>query len=199
MTSGVDAVAEAVRAHPAVSDVTLIGSRARGTPNPYSDWDYDVATDDFGAVAQALPALVEPLQPLCSLWDPLAGHGCYMTILSGPTKIDLLFDAPAQVRPPYDVSAANLADVDAHFWDWSLWLTSKIAGGKDDVVEAELVKMSGYILEPMGVAATPSDLVAAVDSYLAARDRLEVDFDVRVGRRLASEVEPVVRRCLGER
>ena len=42
--------------HPAIHSVELIGSRARGDAGPLSDWDFEVETSDFRAVAEALPA-----------------------------------------------------------------------------------------------------------------------------------------------
>src|SRR5438045_1176432 len=85
-------VEAALRAHPRVTGVTLAGSRARGTNNDFSDWDFRVVTTDFDAVAAGLPALVAELEPLAQQWDRLSTTACYMLLLKGPTKIDLLFD-----------------------------------------------------------------------------------------------------------
>lgn len=53
--------------------VELAGSRARGTHEELSDWDFAVETSDFDSVARDLPTLVEPLEPLGAQWEPL-GH-----------------------------------------------------------------------------------------------------------------------------
>ena len=187
-------VRSAVSEHPAATSIELIGSRARGDATSHSDWDYGVSTDDFPAIRDALPGLVAPAQPLTTLWDPLADRETFMLILRGPTKVDLIFnDEPSTPLPPYDVNAQNLHEVDSHFWDWSLWLVSKQAKGKDDLVRSELRKMAWYILTPMNIEQTPDDLNAAVTLYLAARDSLERSFGVHVPRQLGDEVARVVR------
>ena len=59
--SAVDIVARVkslLEAHPAVRSVRLIGSRQQGTETNLSDWDFEVATTDFKAVAEDLPTLV---------------------------------------------------------------------------------------------------------------------------------------------
>ncbi len=187
--------AEAVAAHPAVRRVELIGSRARGDHTEWSDWDYDVEVDDFAALARDIEGLVAGVDPLGTLWDRLAHRETFMLILEGPTKVDFIFNGvPRDFDPPYVVEAQNLAAVDVHMWDWSLWLTSKIAKGRDQLVSEELEKMYGYILSPMGAVERPADLASAVDIYKRSRDAAEARFGVELPRRLASEVEPVVRR-----
>ena len=80
--------------------VTLIGSRAAGTATDYSDWDFAVEVDDFHAVGTALSSRLAALKPLAQQWDPLSEHWCYMLMLAGPTKVDLLFPAePHQAEP----------------------------------------------------------------------------------------------------
>ena len=186
-------VRQAIAVHPSVRGVTLSGSRARGDATSLSDWDFEVETEDFASLKDALPSLIAPIEPLVTLWDPLADHATFMLILSGPTKVDLIFEEPVAPLPPYDVRADNLQAIDAHFWDWCLWLTSKRASGKTDLLAEELTKMTNYILEPMGVRTSPSDLGAAVDLYLAARDEQETRTGVRVSRELGSQVARVVR------
>jgi len=52
-------------------------------------------------------------------------------------KIDLIFDQPhAALPPPWQVTASTLAGIDDHFWDWALWLWSKPAAGRRDVLAA---------------------------------------------------------------
>lgn len=88
--------------HSAIKAVTLVGSRARGTATRLSDWDFLVDTDDFEHVASDLPGLVSDLDPIGSLWDPITGgESCYMLILSGPTKVDLIFEHPHDNDPPW--------------------------------------------------------------------------------------------------
>ena len=141
-----------LRASPVVATVELCGSRASGTAGPHSDWDFRVATQDFAALAPQLPALVSALDPLVGQWDRLSDHACYMLIVSGPTKVDLIFqDVPHRHEPPWVVDASTLAGIDDHFWDWVLWLTSKVDAGKDSLVDAELTKMHDHLLAPMGV------------------------------------------------
>ncbi len=179
--------------HPSVRRIELSGSRARGDATRWSDWDFEVSIDDLDALAPRLPSLIAPLEPLAWLWDPLANDATFMFLLDGPTKVDLIFDQPARRQPPYDVRAENLRAIDVHFWDWTLWLTSKFAAGKHDLVSDELEKMSWYILRPMGIEATPSDLVEAVDLYVAERTRKEQHFGVTVPRELGRQVEIVAR------
>jgi hypothetical protein len=59
-----------------------------------------------------------------------------MLILAGPAKVDLLFGHPHQPAAPWQVNASTLAGIDDHFWDWALWLRSKLAR-RDDLVPAD--------------------------------------------------------------
>lgn len=181
-------VAQAVGEHRALRRLQLIGSRARGDSNIFSDWDFAVATDDFPPLADALPSLARPLSPIAQQWDRLSDDKCYMLVLQGPTKIDLLFDVPNEQEPPWIVSTETLAAVDDHFWDWSLWLLSKEAGGKDRLVSSELAKMFHHLLEPMAVTACPVDINRAVNAYIQARDVQERCQNVIVDRTLEKEV-----------
>jgi hypothetical protein len=181
--------------HSQIHQVRLIGSRAAGSPVPLSDWDFDVETHDFPVVAADLPDLVSGLEPLAQQWDRLSTHQCYMLMLTGPAKIDLLFlDRPHQPKPPWQASAETLPGIDRHFWDWALWLAAKQQAGKDELVRGELNTMARHLLVPLGVPDVPESLEAAVASYRAARDRLESQFNVAVSRRLEREVSPVLPR-----
>jgi predicted nucleotidyltransferase len=60
------------------ASVRLAGSRARGEETQLSDWDFQVETDDFTALAEALPRLVEPMRPLSRQWDRYSPHPTYM-------------------------------------------------------------------------------------------------------------------------
>jgi hypothetical protein len=188
-------VGAAFLSHPHIREVHLIGSRAAGTEVSLSDWDFRVGSDDFGAVAADMPELASNLEPLAHQWDRLSTHPCYMLILTGPAKIDLLFlDQPHQPKPPWMVSADTLPGIDRHFWDWTLWLAAKQQAGKDDLVRSELDKMAQHLLGPMGVREAPASLEVAVDSYRAARARLESRFNIGVPRRLEREVLPALPR-----
>ena len=195
MTAGVgEAIPRIVGAHPGIRSVSLAGSRARGDATEWSDWDFLVEADDFPSVASVLPSLVGVLRPLVTLWDRLAPEMCYMLIVDGPTKIDLIFPAEQHdPEPPYIVTAETLPAIDAHFWDWTLWLTSKAAKGMTDLVTAELDKMTWYLLGPLGVTATPSSLRQAADLYLAARDEHERRFGSTVPRQLGDQVVRRIR------
>lgn len=180
--------------HRHIREVGLIGSRATGTAVPLSDWDFTVKTGDFDAVASDLPVLAAPFEPLAQQWDRLSPHYCYMLILAGPEKVDLLFlDQPHQPEPPWTANRHTLVGMDQHFWDWTLWLAAKQQAGKDALVQGELEKMCHHLLAPMGVPDSLRSLEAAVVSYRAARDRLETEFGVSVPRLLEREVLPVLR------
>ncbi|MQY04307.1 nucleotidyltransferase domain-containing protein [Actinomadura macrotermitis] len=184
----------AVRAHPAVRDVEPIGSRARGTATELSDWDFAVAVDDFGRIAADLPALAAAHGPLSAQWDPLGDCAGYLMIFPGPVKVDLIFpEVPRSWNRPWRVGPDTLPAMDAHFWDWTLWLVSKRRHGMADRVRGELLKMSGHLLEPLGVTVVPRTLEEAADRYVRARDRLERRYGLRIPRRLQEEVLPLVR------
>jgi hypothetical protein len=140
-------------------------------------------------VREALPLLLAPLEPLARQWDPLSEHWCYMLMLPGPTKVDLLFLAePHRLERPWVVSAETLEAIDRHFWDWFLWLGSKEAAGKRELVSAELDKLWRHLLSPLGVEQPPSTLDTALSSYLRARQVAEAELGVEVPRRLEREV-----------
>ncbi len=177
-----------------MTSLALTGSRARGDSTTYSDWDVKVETSDLRVLAPALPKLIAPLNPIATLWDRLSPEQCFMFILRGPVKVDIIIDLPHEPEPAYDVTETALQDIDTHFWDWVLWLTSKVAKGQHDLVRRELEKLHGYVLEPMGVDRVPRSLPEAVDTYATARDQHEARFGVALDRRLALEVDRIVRR-----
>ena len=187
------AVPAALEEHPAVRDVALAGSRATGRAHDLSDWDFLVHTDDFKTVSGDLPRLVATLEPLSELWDPYSEHACYMLMLRGPTKIDLIFPSvKREWSGPWEPSADTLDDIDRHFWDWILWLEQKRRGGRTAQLEKSLADMFELLLRPLGVADQPRSLSEAVTAYLSARSALEASFGVRVPRTLEREVGPVV-------
>jgi hypothetical protein len=186
-------VAAVLLPHPNVRAVELVGSRATGSATPLSDWDLEVETDDFGPVARALPELVTPLDPLAQQWDRISAYPCYMLMLAGPVKVDLIFpDEPYESLPPWTVTAETLDGIDQHFWDWILWLASKREKGQDDLVRRELVKMRDHLLRPMGVDRVPGSIEAAVERYRSARDEWERELRIEVSRRREREMLSVL-------
>jgi predicted nucleotidyltransferase len=179
-----------------VTDVELCGSRARGDAGHYSDWDFAIRTDDLAMTATELPLLVEPLNPLLQQWDRLGDTPCYMLMLTGPTKVDLIFAGhPHADEPPWTVTAETLAGIDAHFWDWTLWLASKVAAGKTDRVAGELQKMFDHLLAPMGAGSPPTSFGDAIDIYLGLRRERQrgtgVVIDEEPGRLVLRAVGPL--------
>jgi hypothetical protein len=170
-----------------------VGSRANGAPSSLSDWDFVVETDDFDAVARDLPDAVSELEPIAGQWDRISDYPCYMLMLAGPVKVDLIFpNEPYTSLPPWTVSAETLDGIDQHAWDWLLWLASKREKGEDDLVRRELAKMFDHLLGPMGVDDPPRTLEGAAQTYRGARDGRERELGVRVTRVREREVLPVV-------
>jgi Nucleotidyltransferase domain len=186
-------VAAILLPHPNVRSVELVGSRATGSATPLSDWDFEVETDDFASVAGALPELVTSLDPLAQQWDRISDYPCYMLMLTGPAKVDLIFPGePYESLPPWTVSPDTLDGIDQHFWDWILWLASKREKEKDDLVGRELAKMRDHLLRPMGVDEVPRSIEDAAGRYRSVRDERERAFGIRVSRRREREVLPVL-------
>jgi predicted nucleotidyltransferase len=192
-------VIDVVSRHPAVDGVSFVGSRARGEHNPWSDWDFAVATHDFTSLAAALPEIVEPLSPILRQWDRLGEHQTYMLLVDGAAKVDLIFDEPHVDEPPWTVSAETLPGIDAHVLDWLVWLLSKQAGGQDDLVRSELDKMFVHLLRPIGAAEPPRTLDEAVSHYLEARDEQELRLGVHVPRTAEREVRAAFDRWAATR
>jgi len=175
--------------HPSVKRVQLVGSRAEGRSTPQSDWDFLIEADDFEAIARELPALCAPLEPIAQQWDPLSSYHCWMLILHGATKVDLIFAGqPHQPEPPWRPTRENLPAIDRHFWDWMLWLAGKDAAGKSELVGSELEKLLRHLLAPLGVRRAPASVSEAVNAYRAARERAEGRFGLQVPRDLENEV-----------
>jgi hypothetical protein len=190
-------IAEAVPAllaeHPAVASVRLTGSRAAGTAHELSDWDFLVEANAFETVAGDLPELLEPLHPLAAQWDRYSDHACYMLMLRGPTKVDLIFPHERQRwAPPWEVSAESLGAIDRHFWDWILWLEQKRRSGEE--LTHRLADLHKLLLGPMGAREPPASVSEALDSYLSLRGRLEKRFGVSVPPELEAEVRPAIVR-----
>jgi hypothetical protein len=186
-------VVACIAPHPAIRSIRPVGSRVEGHATEFSDWDFRVLAEEFPAAAEALPSLVAPLDPLVTQWDRLSTEQCCMLILRGPAKVDLIFsDEPHALEPPWSPSRENLAAIDAHFWDWMLWLRSKEARGDADRVADELAKLFDHLLAPLRATARPQSIEEAVSTYRGARSRAERAFRVVVPRGLESEVAPVV-------
>jgi len=180
-------LADLLRAHPAVRSVRLVGSRAESRATELSDLDLLVDTDDFGRLQGDLPRLLEPLSPLAAQWDRLSEEeSCYMLMLPGGLKVDLIFERPPEVEPPWEVRAETLEGIDRHFWDWILWLGSKALRGERELVDGHLGGlMFEHLLRPLGVASPPETIAEAVAGYreaLADRERdLGVDISTSLG------------------
>jgi hypothetical protein len=191
-------VPSALESHPSVREVRLAGSRAADRAHDLSDWDFLVLTDDFAAVARALPALVAPLCPLSELWDPYSHYACYMLMLRGPTKVDLIFSGEKRKwSSAWEPAPDTLEAIDTHFWDWILWLEQKRRGGRTAQLEKSLGDMFDLMLRPLGVVEKPRSVAEATDAYVAARGALERRFRVRVPRTLEDEVRPVLPASAG--
>jgi hypothetical protein len=174
-----------------IAAVELTGSRARGQATPLSDWDFAVTAVGFEDARNALRETVRPLHPVVAQWDRLSRTWCYMLILAGPAKVDLLFGRPHQPAGPWPVNASTLAGIDDHFWDWALWLRSKLAG-RADIVAAELRKLHEHLLGPMGVTRVPASLGDAVAAYRAAREKCERRLGSYVSRNAENTVLPAL-------
>jgi hypothetical protein len=182
-------VVSAIGRHPGVRSVSLAGSRAEGRATRFSDWDFVVAVDDFQAVAVDLLELSAPLSPIAAQWDRLSPHQCWMLMLAGPTKVDVIFpDEPHELEPPWKPSRENLTAIDRHFRDWALWLRSKEASRKADLVATELAKLFHHLLEPLGATAAPESVAGAVAAYRDARTTAERRFSCEVPRELEAAV-----------
>ena len=188
-------VRDALIGRPHVLGVKLVGSRASGTPTPLSDWDFVIETDAFDEVVRELPSAVAELEPIAQQWDRISDYPCYMLMLAGPVKVDLIFPGePYTSMPPWTVSARTLDDIDQHVWDWLLWLASKREKGEDALIRSELAKMSDHLLRPMGAHPAPGSLSDAAETYGALRNRREREFGVRVTRVREREVLPFISR-----
>jgi len=187
-----------VGSHPAARSIELVGSRAEGRAGELSDWDFKVDASDFATLSEALPALSAPFDPLAQQWDRLSSEQCWMLVLRGPAKVDLIFPVEPHVdEPPWEPGAQNLDAIDAHFWDWMLWLVSKQATGQADLVASELEKLFEHLLEPLGVDRAPASIAEAVAGYRNVRDRAESRFGVAVSRDLENAVLPVLMSLKG--
>jgi predicted nucleotidyltransferase len=188
-------VAAALASQPVVLRVELVGSRARGDATALSDWDFRIDTTDGAKLAHDLPSLAAALDPLVAQWDRLTERATYMLVLPGAIKVDLFpGDERRAIEPPWEPGPANLVAIDAHFWDWTLWLGGKLLAGKTDVVADELTKMHRHLLGPLGLPEPPPTVDNAVAEYRLARDRHAREWGISVPRRLGDEVATALAR-----
>ena len=179
-------------ADPGIDRVQLVGSRASGRALRQSDWDFKVETGDFTNLRDRLPGLLSPLDPVVAQWDRLSPTWCYMLILRGPVKVDLIFAQPHGILPPWHVTAATLPGIDDHFWDWLLWLSAKQAASRHDLVTAELARLHEHLLAPLGIAARPATPGQAIAAYRAARNDWERRLHCQVSRAVEQAVSPAL-------
>ena len=190
----VKAIREALGASEVVSSVLLGGSRARGGATELSDWDIYVEGDPEGMMTE-IPALVASFGPLAAFWEPLSEEAGYMVVMDGPTKVDVFpLGARRHIQPPWRLNADSLPKIDAHFWDWTLWLGGKALRGEWSLVADELDEMYRFLLAPVGVAIPPTSLDEAVASYLRARQDAVDSLRVRVQAELGRQVSEALRR-----
>ena len=188
-------VTEVLAPSPQVVRVELVGSRARGEESALSDWDFRVDTTNGAALARELPTLVEPLEPLAAQWDRLTERATYMLMLPGAVKVDVFpGDELRAIQPPWEPTPSNLVAIDAHFWDWALWLGGKVLAEKTGVVAEEVGRLHRNLLRPIGAASPPATVEQAVAQYRGGRDRLELRWDISVPRRLGDEVSVALVR-----
>jgi hypothetical protein len=114
-----------------------------------------------------------------------------MLIVRGPAKVDLIFpDEPHSNEPPWEPDHDNLEAIEAHFWDWMLWLRGKEASGNTELIAGEMHKLFDHLLAPLGVKRRPSSIAGAIASYRDARDHAEQQFGVAVRRDLEAAAAP---------
>lgn len=166
-----------------------MGSRSRGAATDLSDWDFRIEAKDLDLVAQDLPGLMQPFCPQAGQWDRLSARAVYMLILPGAIKVDLFpGDRPHTICPPWHPNAGNLSDIDAHFWDWILWLGGKAMGDHLAVVDAELRKLHTHLLGPLGADRGTTSLLEAVDKFLDLRRAAATRHGVAVDGQLGEQV-----------
>ena len=118
-----------------------------------------------------------------------------MIVMDGPVKVDLFpIRGSRQIQPPWVPAGDTLAAIDAHFWDWTLWLGSKWLRGERQLVADEPAKMHWFLLGPLGVASCPATLNEAVASYFGARAAASEAFRAVVDPELGRQVSEALRR-----
>lgn len=190
----VDLAISAVAIHPSVTRVELAGSRSRGTNEDLSDWDFSVTTSDFALLARDLPTLVEPLEPVGALWEPLGHFPVYTLVLRGPTIVEYLFlDLPQVAEPPVTPSKQALPAIDTHFWQWLWWLATKASVRRNDLLDQHWPVLYRHLLEPIGADTVPDSIESAVRTFTVRRGALERQYGGEVSRALEQEVRRGLR------
>jgi hypothetical protein len=182
-----------------VRAVRLVGGRSRGTESALSDWDFTVETDDFEAIARELPEIFAPFAPLATLWDPRSASAFFMVLLPGGVRLDLGFDHGQEPEPRWVVSVETLSRIDAHFWNWSLYLASKREKGREDLVREGLEQLASYVLVGFGIDEVPVSIERAIELYLTARGQAERRFGVAVPRQLGEDARSAISAAAGTR
>jgi hypothetical protein len=191
--SPVEAVRQTVGAVSGVQAVKLVGSGAAGERTPLSDWDFELDIEDEG-VLEAVERALQRLPVLALFWDPLSARANLIVILDGPIKIDVIVPGIGNPHPVsrWTATADTLPQIDAHFWDWTLWLGAKHLRGKAPLVRTELAKMWDALLEPMAATRPPRNIGDAIGMYVDARSERERELEIRVNRRLEQQVRGVL-------
>ena len=136
-----------------------------------------------------MPLLVAPLEPLGEQWEPMGHFPCYQVLMRGPTKVEYLFlDETQEPMPPVRPGPETLGAIDTHFWDWTWWLISKDAAGRDDLVAEHLRQLHEHLLRPLGITEAPLDIDAAIAAFVTRRDALEHEYGISLSRALEQEV-----------
>ena len=149
--------------------------------------------EDPPRLAADLPELVAPLRPLAAQWERLSEQATFMVVLPDGVKVDLFTGGTRAVEPPWAPAAGTLAGIDAHTWDWLLWLGGKGLAGRDDLVRAELRRFRDHLLGPLGDETVPATVAEAVTRYERRRAAAEQRFGVSVDRRLGGVVTERLR------
>jgi hypothetical protein len=188
------AIREVLERSEIVASVVLGGSRALGTATGLSYWDLYLEGEPADLMAE-IPALLASLQPLAAFWEPLSEQAGYMIVMDGPVKVDLFpIRGSRHIQPPWVPGVDTLAAIDAHFWDWTLWLGSKSLRGERQLLADELTKMHWFLLGPLSVAPCPASLSEAVASYHRARAEALEALGTVVDPELGRQVSEALRR-----
>lgn len=117
-----------------------------------------------------------------------------MLILVGGVKVDLFPGDLASVPlGPWIADGSNLARMDQHFWDWTIWLAGKQLAARHELVSAELEKLHANLLGPLGSDKPPSPVGGAVETYRARRRANEQACGTRVDRLLGETISRRLR------
>lgn len=187
-------VAAALMTHPSVRSVRLVGSRANGSGDPLSDWDFKIDAADLAGVRSAIRTLIAPLCPVLQQWDAVSSEWIYMFILPDMTKVELFLGPGHRPEAPWTITEESLTRVDAHFWDWILFIETARARGKSEAVTEHLGLIHVNILRPLGIRRVPKNADDAVTGYKRAREDWEGRFGMRISRTPETEIGQFLQR-----